>query len=208
MFCWFYAAQAHISCGATALWMELVECFPNKLGKLLCANSCETNDKIICHTNQCTNSRSSILIYYYFFKKNSVPYSKILHISGSFCESVIITTVPIACLISGTVPEPTMCHVQYYAQYIQDYTYTCYVAPATFDNNKSDDSNITRGARMQNRHIVQQQGGVRTTYTMRAAAELSFVVRPMIDGLHYKLATIGTPSPKRARKKTSSIFQS
>ena len=69
MFCWFYAAQAHISCGATALWMELVECFPNKLGKLLCANSCETNDKIICHTNQCTNSRSSILIYYYFFKK-------------------------------------------------------------------------------------------------------------------------------------------
>ena len=63
MFCWFYAAQAHISCGgATALWMELVECFPNKLGKLLCANSCETNDKIICHTNQCTNSRSSILI--------------------------------------------------------------------------------------------------------------------------------------------------
>ena len=61
MFCWFYAAQAHISCGgATALWMELVECFPNKLGKLLCANSCETNDKIICHTNQCTNSRSSM----------------------------------------------------------------------------------------------------------------------------------------------------
>ena len=59
MFCWFYAAQAHISCGgATALWMELVECFPNKLGKLLCANSCETNDKIICHTNQCTNRRS------------------------------------------------------------------------------------------------------------------------------------------------------
>ena len=60
MFCWFYAAQAHISCGgATALWMELVECFPNKLGKLLCANSCETNDKIICHTNQCTTSITS-----------------------------------------------------------------------------------------------------------------------------------------------------
>ena len=59
MFCWFYAAQAH------QLWMELVECFPNKLGKLLCANSCETNDKIICHTNQCTNSRSSILVLFF-----------------------------------------------------------------------------------------------------------------------------------------------
>ena len=115
MFCWFYAAQAHISCGATALWMELVECFPNKLGKLLCANSCETNDKIICHTNQCTNSRSSMFTSSTIFWKIQCL---LKNFSGSFCESVIVT-VPIACLISGTVPEPTMCHVQYYSIYLR-----------------------------------------------------------------------------------------
>ena len=155
MFCWFYAAQAHISCGgSTALWMELVECFPNKLGKLLCANSCETNDKIICHTNQCTNSRSSILIYYYFFKK------KIQCLIQKYYISVVVSVNLLSlllCQLRAWYPEQfrnQRCATYSTIQYIYDYTYTCYVAPATFDNNKSDDSDITRGARMQNRHIV------------------------------------------------------
>ena len=152
------------------------------------------------------NALTVEVVYQYYFLKNSVPIKKYYI---SVAVSVNLLSLHCAdCVLdirnsSGTndVPRTVLLN-------ISTTTYTCYVAPATFDNNKSDDSDITRGARMQNRHIVQQQGGVRTTYTMRAAAELSFVVRPMIDGLHYKLATIGTPSPKRARKKTSSIFQS
>ena len=31
--------------------------------------------------------------------------------------------MPIACLISGTVPEPTMCHVQYYSIYLRLYVH-------------------------------------------------------------------------------------
>ena len=150
MFCWFYAAQAHISCGGTtALWMELVECFPNKLGKLLCANSCETNDKIICHTNQCTNSRSSMYTSRTIFWKIQCL---LKNFSGSFCESVIITL----CRLRAWYPEQfrnQRC-ATYSTVYLRLSMYTCYVAPATFDNNKSEDSDITRGARMQNRHIV------------------------------------------------------
>ena len=56
--------------------MELVECFPNKLGKLLCANSCETNDKIICHTNQCTIPEEVVL----FFEK--VSFDKSICLKG------------------------------------------------------------------------------------------------------------------------------
>ena len=152
------------------------------------------------------NALTVEVVYQYYFLKKFSAYKQMLYFSSSFCEYVIIT-VRIACLISGTVPEPTMCHVQFYSIYLRLRTLVMLLL-RLLTTTKVTIPNITRGARMQNRHIVQQQGGVRTTYTMRAAAELSFVVRPMIDGLHYKLATIGTPSPKRARKKTSSIFQS
>ena len=151
MFCWFYAAQAHISCGGTtALWMELVECFPNKLGKLLCANSCETNDKIICHTNQCTSSRSSTYTSRTIFWKNSVPIKKF---QWQFLWICYHYTVPIACLISGTVPEPTMCHVQFYSIYLRLRTLVMLLL-RRLTTTKVTIPNITRGARMQNRHIV------------------------------------------------------
>ena len=119
MFCWFYAAQAHISCGATALWMELVECFPNKLGKLLCANSCETNDKIICHTNQCTNSRSSMYTSSTIFWKIQCL---LKNFSGSFCESVIVTV----CRLRAWYPEQfrnQRCATYSTTQYIYDYVH-------------------------------------------------------------------------------------
>ena len=204
MFCWFYAAQAHISCGgATALWMELVECFPNKLGKLLCANSCETNDKIICHTNQCTNSRSSILIYYYFKKK------KIQCLITKYYISVVVSVNLLSlllCQLRAWYPEQfrnQRCATYSTIQYIYDYTYMHLLCCSCnfWQQQKWRFRHHTRREDAESTHSIAARRGPHHIHYVCAAAELSFVVRPMIDGLHYKLATIGTPSPKRARKK-------
>ena len=64
------------------------------------------------------NALTVEVVYQYYFLKKFSAYKQMLYFSSSFCEYVIIT-VRIACLISGTVPEPTMCHVQYYSIYLR-----------------------------------------------------------------------------------------